>query len=61
MIPVWVQALLVILVGISAVATASVALVGVNLRTRDRGALWAAAASLALVLFGIIIYSLVGQ
>lgn len=45
-----VQGVLVLLVGVSAVVTASVALAGVNLRRRERAALWAAVVALALVL-----------
>lgn len=50
--------LLVLAVGISAITTASVALSGVNLCIRDRGALWMTTTTLALILLAVFIRTL---
>lgn len=49
----------VLLVGISAVTTASVALAGVKLRHRDRAVLWATTTALALVLVVVFTQTLI--
>lgn len=48
----------VLLVGVSAITTATVALAGTNLRNRDRTALWGTTAALALVLVAVFAHSL---
>lgn len=48
----------ILIVGVSAVTTATVALAGVKLRTRDRTALWAATTALALVLIAVLTHTL---
>lgn len=50
--------LLVLAVGFSAITTASVALANTSMRLRDRSALWAATAALALVLVAVFAYTL---
>lgn len=50
----------ILLVGVSAVTAASVALAGVKLRTRERTALWVTTTALALVLLAVITQTLTG-
>ena len=48
----------VLLVGVSAITTATVALAGTHLRFCDRTALWSATTALALVLLAVFIHTL---